>query len=650
MGPGEIVHRAKDSGVKVITGVEEKRLREAGARRAEGGFATPFVRLPETPSDTALEGLANAVESLSEGRVQVFGVERTDMGDKPDWFMDPKTGLRAPAAQSAFRINQRGWRGSLKHVWEPSRHQHLTVLAGAARFRGDPEAARLLMTQLDSWWRANPPFRGIHWTSGIEIGMRLLSWVWIRRLLDYDDRAPGWFEENPRFLDQLFAHQLWLDRLPSHGTSANNHAIAEWAGQFTAACAFPLFPESSRWRERAGRRLVAEAKRQIDGDGVDRELATDYHGFVAELFILAGLEGERAGSGLGDEFWVRVRSMVDVVAAMLDVAGRPPRQGDSDDAIALLLDGSGFDRWASLLVTGSALFGRLDWWPTPQVVGDVRSSALAALASVGALPDGRPSVRPVSFQESGMTILRARPGGPSEIWCRCDGGPLGYMSTAAHGHDDALSIEVRHGGVDVLADPGTYCYQLEPFWRSYFRSIRAHNTLELAKASHAQQTGPFMWSSAERSGVAEISESPVTRWTGYCIRPHVDGGEIEHRRTVAVDDAGVTIEDVVDRASPARMRFHLGPSVECVLDGNVAQLSWVSLDGRAESSRMELSGSLTWRSARGHDAEPLGWYSPGFDVRLAAFALEGEGEMSPGEVLTTRLSVSGGGSAEGAGA
>ena len=71
-----------------------------------------------------------------------------------------------------------------------------------------------------------------------------------------------------------------------------------------------------------------------------------------------------------------------------------------------------------------------------------------------------------------MTILRVRPGRPSEIWCRCDGGPLGFMTTAAHGHDDALSVELRHGGVDVLADPGTYCYQLEPFWRSYFRSNR----------------------------------------------------------------------------------------------------------------------------------------------------------------------------------
>ena len=244
-----------------------------------------------------------------------------------------------------------------------------------------------------------------------------------------------------------------------------------------------------------------------------------------------------------------------------------------------------------------------------------------------------------------MTILRARSGGSSEIWCRCDGGPLGFMATAAHGHDDALSVEVRHGGVDVLADPGTYCYQSEPFWRSYFRSIRAHNTVEFAKASHAQQSGPFMWSSAERSGVTEVLEGPLTSWTGYCIRPHVDGGEIEHRRTVVVHDAGVTIEDRVDRSTQATVRFHLGPTVECLLDGNVAQLSWVSTDGRAHSSRMELSGSMRWRAVRGDETEPLGWYSPVFDVRLAVFTLEGEGEMSPGEVVTTRLSFGDGGSA-----
>ena len=76
-----------------------------------------------------------------------------------------------------------------------------------------------------------------------------------------------------------------------------------------------------------------------------------------------------------------------------------------------------------------------------------------------------------------MTILR----GPGEIWCRCDGGPHGFLSIAAHAHADALSVEVRHDGVDVLADPGTYCYHGQPEWRQYFRSTLGHNTLRAGR-------------------------------------------------------------------------------------------------------------------------------------------------------------------------
>jgi hypothetical protein len=635
MSPGEMAHRARDVAVKTVTGLQEDALRKRGSARANGSFATPFRHEPERPSIPALESLSTAAVALISGRLPVFGLERTDMGDSPDWFLDPKTGLRAAEHDLSFRINQRGWAGSLKHVWEPSRHQHLTVLAAAARFNRDEAATRLLVSQLESWWQANPPFRGINWTSGIEIGMRLISWVWIRRLLHQDDRAASWFEKNPRFLDQLYAHQVWLDRLPSHGTSANNHAIAEWAGQFAAACAFPVFPESTGWRERAARELISEARRQVDADGMDRELATDYHGFVAELLINAGLEGDAARSSLGDEYWIRVRSMIDAVAAVLDTSGRAPRQGDSDDAIALVVDGADFDRWASLLTTGSSLFGSLPWWPQTRQ-GDVRSSVLGAIAPpLGTLGGERPRTRPVSFDESGMTILRSE-SGPSEIWCRCDAGPLGFSSTAAHGHDDALSIEVRCDGVDLLADPGTYCYQSEPLWRSYFRSIRAHNTLELANARHSQQTGPFIWSSSETCGSLVDADGDAQSWSGYCIRPHVDGGDIEHRRSVVIDDVEVTIDDTVDRETPVISRFHLGPDVDCGLEGAIAFLSW-EVDGQARMATLELPEGLEWRSVRGDEDEPLGWFSPAYDVRVPVYTLEGIGEIGPGQALTTRL-------------
>ena len=104
----------------------------------------------------------------------------------PDWFLDPVTGRRAPDAALAFGIDHRDETvtGNVKSVWELSRHHHLTVLAAAWWLTSDARYADVVAAQLRSWWARNPFLSGIHWTSGIELGVRLTSWVWIRRLLD----------------------------------------------------------------------------------------------------------------------------------------------------------------------------------------------------------------------------------------------------------------------------------------------------------------------------------------------------------------------------------------------------------------------------------------------------------------------------------
>src|SRR5205814_4695598 len=125
-----------------------------------------------------------------------------------------------------------------------------------------------------------------------------------------------------------------------------------------------------------------------------------------------------------------------------------------------------------------------------------------------------------------------------ELWCRCDSGPHGFLSIAGHAHADALSIEVRHGGVDVLADPGTYCYLADGEARRYFRSTLGHNTLEIAGEDQARSGGPFLWLSAPESVLVEatgLDEGPKARWStchhGYATR----AGRAIHRRAVVLD-------------------------------------------------------------------------------------------------------------------
>ncbi|MEU6235127.1 alginate lyase family protein, partial [Kitasatospora sp. NPDC047058] len=603
----------------------------------------PAGALAAVPSDAAKRLVAEA-DRLLDGHAEFFGVGRDDLA-APDWWRDPKTGRRAPSGY-AFDVPYRDEDavGDVKQIWELSRHQYLTVLAAAYAVSGDERYAERVAGHLRSWWAANPPLRGVHWTSGIELGIRLLSWVWVRRLLDGWPGAPGLFEENPVALHQIWHHQRWLAAFPSRGSSANNHVIAEAAGQFAAACAFGWFPSSERWRSGALRSLERHLHGNTFPSGLNRELASEYHGLVLELGLAALAEADAAAVPVPATVRLVLLRMTDALAAVVDDRLRPPRQGDADDGHGLVLDGAGTDRWASLLATGEAVFGRLAWWPA--VTGtDVRTPLLAALirpypknADGGSTPAvTRPASRPAHFADAGLTVLR----GPDGIWCRCDGGPHGFLSIAAHAHADALSVEVRHDGVDVLADPGTFCYHGQPEWRRYFRSTLAHNTLELDGGDQSVSGGPFLWTRHARSRVllADTSDARVARWCaehdGY--RPSV------HRRRVELTAASRELRVVDEVRGPrraVRLAFHLGPAVTADLTGNRAVLTWTR-DGEDRSAVLDLPGQLEWRAHHGETDPPLGWYSPGFGRREPATTLVGTGFADGTQGFTTVLGFRG---------
>ncbi|MFF7552851.1 alginate lyase family protein [Streptomyces olivaceus] len=634
MGPREVGGRAADA-------VRRRRWRSArplcpAVTGARFTAVLPAGAVAGVAPDAAKRLVAEA-DWLLAGHVEYFGVLRDDLAD-PDWWFDPKTGRRAPWGY-AFDVPYRDEEvvGDIKQIWELSRHQYLTVLAAAYAVTGDERYAERVAEHLRSWWASNAPLRGVHWTSGIELGIRLLSWVWIRRLLDGWPGAAALFEGNPVALDQIWHHQRWLAAFPSRGSSANNHAVAEAAGQFAAACAFGWFPASARWRADALRSLERHLRSNTFGSGLNRELATEYHGLVLELGLAALAEADAARVPVPATVRLVLLRMTDALAAVVDGRLRPPRQGDADDGHGLVVDGAGTDRWASLLATGGAVFGPLDWWPA--VTGtDVRTPLLTALVrpygKEGAAPAvSRPARRPAHFADAGLTVLRGRAG----IWCRCDGGPHGFLSIAAHAHADALSVEVRHDGVDVLADPGTFCYHGQPVWRRYFRSTLGHNTLELDGTDQSVSGGPFLWTRHARSRVlaVETPQEGVSRW---CAE-HDGYGRTVHRRRVELADASLelrVVDEVRGAGRAVRLAFHLGPAVAADLAGSRAVLTWAR-DGEERSALLDLPGRLSWRAHRGESDPPLGWYSPGFGRREPATTLVGTGFTDGTERFTTVL-------------
>ena len=659
MSPSEVAWRVRDQILKAVWSLRQVRPGQVDAsaqRVADGRRFTavlPAGTAELVPAEARAAILA-AADRLMRGEWEMLGVARDDLVT-PDWFRDPVTGRRSDPGRYAFRIDHRAEEqvGNVKQVWEPSRLQHLTLLAMAWYLSHDERYARRVAEQLRSWWRENPFLSGVHWTSGIEVGIRLISFAWIRRLLDDWPEVDGLFENDGLAIRQIRWHQQYLAAFRSRGSSANNHVIAEAAGQLVGSCAFGWYRQSPRWRRNAMRLLESELDRNTFPSGIGRELASDYHGFVAELGFLAAVEADASGHPLSESTWQRLCAMADAAAALTDERLRPPRQGDSDEGRAVLLDAPARGHWASLLAVAGELVGPLDWWPEPS--SDAASTVVGALAPSRHELGDRPAQRPSRFPDAGITLLRTRGRDLPEIWCRCDGGPHGFLSIAAHAHADALSVEVRHGGVDILADPGTYCYHGEPRWRAYFRSTLAHNTAELGGRDSSTAGGPFLWS---RHAVARetevVDDGDFASWAATHDGYGVLDPPARHQRSVLLDRASRII-DIVDEIGigghDIRLAFHLGPDVEAELCDSRALLSWPTaavspemspqiqpeVSPQIQRARLELPPVLRWTLHRGETDPILGWYSPAFGQRVPAWTLLGRGRSVPGVPLTTRL-------------
>lgn len=250
----------------------------------------------------------------------------------------------------------------------------------------------------------------------------------------------------------------------------------------------------------------------------------------------------------------------------------------------------------------------------------------------------RAGQRPSRFADARGKLLRTS--GKNEIWCRCASGPHRYPGFAARAHLDALSVEVRYAGVDILADPGICCYLGGRGWRPYLLPTIAHDTAAPDGQIRSSEGGPDTWvRHAHTREIELLDDGDIARWTAE----HDGNATLEpsalHRRSVLLDRASRSI-DIIDQIDGGghniRLAFHFGPHVQAELEESCAVLDWpaASTPGAA---RLELPPGLQWSLHRG-EADPVsGWYpcDPGRPV--PALTLLGYGRRLPGIPVITRL-------------
>lgn len=589
---------------------------------------------------------AGRAERLLQHRFELFDLTRLDVGPSIDWNYEYKARKSTPRCFAAD-IDYRDFdvAGDAKFVWELNRHHHWVVLGRAFRWTGDRRYAEELARQLDSWIDQCPFGVGLNWRSPLELAIRLINWTWASELIRPSGCLNG--ARGARLLTAVHQQIREIARNYSRFSSANNHRIGEAAGVFLAASYFADLEGAAQWRAVSRRILLEELDRQVHRDGVHGELATGYHLFVMQFFLLAGLAGRNAGDDFPAEYWSRLERMFDYISALAAGGSALPMFGDADDGYVLDL-GAQPGKIAEWLPVGAALFGRADFKAAaPQfsetaywLLGDEGRARFDGL-NVPAAPEELSSR---AFPDAGYYLLQhGKRDAHDRISLMFDCGALGFGAIAAHGHADALSFTLRIAGTDVLVDPGTYDYFTYGPWRDYFRSTRAHNTIVIDDADQSQMVGPFLWGARARARCVhwepsrEVS-SVSGEHDGYTRLP----GAVTHRRTITLDGpAGrITVRDELRGGGAHRAALHLHLAEHCSArpsEQNVFEVGFGP--GNVTVSFDPHCALQCCRGAAGDLQPTLGWVSRGYHRKSPSITLVAQRDWEERVNMVTEFSI-----------
>lgn len=578
-----------------------------------------------------VETLQKRVDAIQHGQYELLG-QTIDLSGLVDWRHDPVRGYDWPRRFYAdVTVYDSQSPADVKYVWEVNRHQFLVELAQGWLVSGEEGLARRVRELLMDWIAQNPVYEGVNWTSGLEVAMRSVSWLWsLAALAGYD----GWSgEDRVRITKSLVEHATYLERHLSFYTSPYNHLIGEATALYLLGGWLQGHPGAERWREKGRGALLEYGPRQFYADGFSVEQATSYHFFTLGFLCLAVLEGRRMQEPLAavedacsDAFRTAVR--------LRKPDGRWPTIGDLDSARCLPVAANEFWDFRSLCAWGAVLFDLDEMKQSVASGDDAEKAPLGELFwTLGSTGVGRwtqmrstpRATRSAILPEAGYATAHSDDG-PDADWFLLDAGPLGdgvhadRTPSTAHGHADVLNLLLHLDGKPVFVDPGLPFYAGEQSWIEYFRSAAAHNTIEVEGATWARPAGRLAWSHVQPRASLEARLTEEL-WVARAVLQLTEGARIE-RNVLGMSGIGVWIADFVECDTERRARWFWQlplarqPRVEQIQAG----FAEISLDigvlahwNDAPDGRVELTQAT--------DGCPVGWRAPGYGKLTAGHRL-----------------------------
>jgi hypothetical protein len=580
-------------------------------------FASPPRETLKTQLGGALPDLLTAADEILRGQVRIFGTTTIPLN------LDPSPNLQHWIHHESAQHNGR----DIKFTWEPGRFGWAFTLARAWYLSDEDAYAESFWKHFTAFSLANRPYRGPHWASAQEVGLRLIALYFAGSILPRTD-------EQTHALKLQIAHHA--TRIPPTLLYAraqnNNHLLTEAAALYTAGHALPTHPHAAKWRKLGWTWLHRGLQAQLAADGTYMQQSVTYH----RVMLHAALWSHAIATQRGDTFPAKTRKKLVAATHWLHTltdshTGRTPNLGPNDGAYILPLDTAPIH----------------DHRPTLQ-------AASVAFCEQPALPIGPWDEMRIWLGGNPIPNSPLRAPHTAESIHRLDHPDLptrAYMRTAHFtdrpGHADQLHIDLWWRGENITLDPGTYLYNADPPWQNALVSAFVHNTLTIDGRDQMTPAGKFLY--------VDRAQAQVTEATQNCITAEHDGYRalgLTHTRTLATTSYGWDVTDHI-RSKDANdkqkhsVRLHwLFPDLPWTVDDHTltldhprgairAALYADALPPEHASLRLLRAGEVVLGAG---NASPVwGWFSPTYAQKIPALALEFSFIHALPLTLTTRF-------------
>lgn len=509
----------------------------------------PFYSACKVPVTDCSRGLNGVVgyEPMAFGLKAQFAFER----GFPLWHQSVLTGVETG--------NEPWWvlpdfiegLGDIKGVWEASRFDW--VLAFAKQIStGDKGAIARLNSWLADWIDKNPPYMGANWKCGQEASIRVMHLAMAAQILDQVTGPPQ------GLLDLIRIHLRRIAPTIQYAIAQdNNHGTSEAAALFIGGSWLAqeandeqLARDAKRWMEQGCKWLENRARRLIEPDGSFSQYSLNYHRVMLDTYAMAELWRRQLGLPPFTQVLItRLQGATAWLGNMVSPGGTDtPNLGANDGARLLPLADSDYRdvrpsvQLASVLFSGARAFEGDGSWNQPLQWLKISPPGITRNYSFSR-----------QYDDGGFVVLR---GGAAMLLFRYP------RFRFRPGQSDLLHVDFWLDEVNLLRDAGSYSYNCEEPWQSYFPGVAAHNTVQFDGRDAMPRLSRFLfgaWPKAHNVKRLAVAEEKQTVSAGYC-----DWKGASHHRAIVLTENGFSVTDEVGGfKKSAVLRWRLAPGEWC---------------------------------------------------------------------------------------